>query len=68
MTPEKPQQAILSAASNVAGSAPTPPPVFANDPTGKKPKQKSMTPTVLGSGSVPQQQGNQAMGKTLIGQ
>lgn len=68
MTPEKPDQAILNSAKSVAGSTPTPPPVFANDPTGKKPKQKSMTPTVLGTGSVPQQQGNQVAGKTLIGQ
>lgn len=62
MTPSTPQQALTTpAAENL-------PPVFAQDPTGKKPKQKSTTPTYLGSGSVPQQQGNQAMGKTLIGQ
>jgi hypothetical protein len=68
MTPDKPDQAILNSAKNIAGAAPMPPPVFAQDPTGRKPKQKSTTPTFLGSGSVPQQQGNQTMGKTLIGQ
>jgi hypothetical protein len=68
VTPEKPDQAILTSAKSVAGSQPMPPPVFAQDPTGRKPKQKSTTPTFLGTGSVPQQQGNQAMGKTLIGQ
>lgn len=66
MTPEKPQQAILTAASATAANGTTPPPVFANDPMGKKPKQKSGTPTFLGTGSVPDQSN---MGsKTLIGQ
>lgn len=60
MTPDKPQQAITSP------NAPAPPPVFAQDPMGKKPKQKSTTPTFLGTGSVPQASD---MGtKTLIGQ
>lgn len=60
MTPEKPQQALSMP------NAPTPPPVFANDPTGKKPKQKSMTPTYLGTGTTPDQ--TNMGGKTLIGQ
>lgn len=66
MTPEKPQQAILSAASATAANGPTPPPVFASDPMGKKPKNKSTTPTFLGTGSTPDQ-GNMGS-KTLIGQ
>lgn len=60
MTPDKPQQALS------LPNAPTPPPVFASDPMGKKPKGKSSTPTFLGAGTTPQQSD---MGtKTLIGQ
>lgn len=59
MTPDKPQQALTSP------NAPTPPPVFASDPLGKKPKAKSTTPTFLGSGSLPQQGEG---GKQLTGQ
>lgn len=60
MTPEKPQQALT------LPNAPTPPPVFAQDPMGKKPKQKSMTPTYLGTGTLPEQS-NQGT-KQLTGQ
>lgn len=59
MTPSAPQQVIT------AGNAPTPPPVFASSPTGKKPQQKSTTATFLGSGSMPTQ--TQAPAKTLLG-
>lgn len=61
MTPEKPQQ-ILS-----TPNAPTPPPVFASDPLGKKPKAKSTTPTFLGTGTMPQQS-DTSDGKQLTGQ
>lgn len=60
MTPEKPQQALTMP------NAPTPPPVFAQNPMGQKPKQKSSTPTYLGTGSTPDQ--SMSTGKTLIGQ
>lgn len=60
MTPDKPQQALTTP------NAPTPPPVFGQDPMGKKPKQKSTTPTFLGSGTMPQQ--GETGGKTLVGQ
>lgn len=60
MTPDKPQQALTMP------NAETPPPVFANDPTGKKPKAKSTTPTFLGSGTMPQQSDTGA--KILTGQ
>jgi len=43
------------------------PPVLADSPQGKKPKQKSMTPTVLGGGDAPSDGGNWG-GKTLLGQ
>lgn len=60
MTPDAPQQALPT-----VSTAPTPPPVFAQDPMGRKPKQKSSTPTFLGSGSIPTQ--TQAPAKTLLG-
>lgn len=60
MTPDKPQQALTMP------NAETLPPVFANDPTGKKPKQKSTTPTFLGTGTMPQQA--DTGGKQLTGQ
>lgn len=60
MTPEKPQQTLSMP------NAPTPPPVFANNPTGQKPKQKSVTPTYLGTGTLPTQS-NQGS-KQLTGQ
>lgn len=60
MTPDKPQQALT------LPNAPTPPPVFAQDPMGKKPKQKSTTPTYLGAGTTPNQ--SNVGGKTLTGQ
>lgn len=60
MTPTTSQQALT------LPNAPTPPPVFAQDPMGKKPKAKSTTPTYLGTGTLPEQS-NQGT-KTLIGQ
>lgn len=60
MTPDKPQQALSMP------NAPTPPPVFASDPMGKKPKQKFLTPTYLGSGTTPDQ--TMTGGKQLTGQ
>lgn len=60
MTPDSPQQALPQ-----IGQSPTPPPVFASDPMGRKPKQKSQTATFLGTGATPTQQ--QAPTKTLLG-
>lgn len=45
---------------------PIPPPMFGQQPGQKKPKGKSMQPTFLGSGSVPQ--ATQLGQKTLLGQ
>lgn len=60
MTPSKPQQALTMPNAEI------PPPVFAQDPTSKKPKAKSTTPTFLGTGTMPQQS---TMGqKQLTGQ
>jgi hypothetical protein len=60
MTPETPQQTLPQ-----IGTSPTPPPVFASDPQGRKPKAKSTTATFLGSAAMPTQQ--QAPQKTLLG-
>lgn len=60
MMPEQQQQALPA-----VGTGPTPPPVFASDPQGRKPKAKSTTPTFLGSAAVPTQA--QAPPKTLLG-
>ncbi len=60
MTPSSPAQVQMP------DNAPTPPPVFASDPLGRKPKQKSTTPTVIGGAMIPTAQ--QAPSKTLLGQ
>lgn len=63
MTPSTPQQSLSLA------NSPTPPPVFAQDPTGRKPKRQSTTPTVLGADSVPAAPPPSIWGgKTLMGQ
>ena len=46
---------------------PMPPPMFGEQPRQKKPQAKSMQPTFLGTGDIPQGQGNFG-GKTLLGQ
>ena len=59
MKPDTPQQVQMP-------NAPTPPPVFASDPLGRKPKTKSQQTTFLGSAMVPT--AAQTPGKSLLGQ
>ena len=47
-------------------NAPTPPPVFASDPTGQKPQRKSQNTTFIGGAMDPSQA--QTPGKSLLGQ
>lgn len=61
MTPDKPQQTQI-----VTPAAPTPPPVFAASPQGKKPGVKPQTSTFLGAGTLPSQSDKGF--KTLTGQ
>lgn len=42
-----------------------PPPMFGQNPQGKKPQRKSMQPSFLGTGSMPQ--AGQLGNKTLLG-
>jgi len=49
MTPDKPQQPALPQLP----TAPPPPPVFGQAPLGKKPGQKSTTPSFLGAQMLP---------------
>lgn len=60
MTPDQPSQVMMP------GNQPSPPPVFASNPQGQKPKQKSGTPTMIGSAMVPSP--SNSGGKTLLGQ
>ena len=46
--------------------APPPPPMFAQDPLGKKPKKKPLTPTFLGEDA--ELQTPNTSGKTLLGE
>ncbi len=63
MTPASPSLPAI-------GAGPTPPPVFASDPQGQKPKAKSQNTTFLGSGSTPSASpwGGGIQGKSLLGQ
>jgi hypothetical protein len=63
MTPSAPAQTVVQ-----TGPAPTPPPAFASDPQGKKPKTKSPFSTFLGAGSAPTAPQQASSGKTLLGQ
>lgn len=60
MTPSSPAQVSTP-------NAPTPPPVFASDPQGKKPRAKSQNTTFLGTATDAVQSGA-TQGKTLLGQ
>ena len=59
MTPAQPQQVQLP-------YAPTPPPVFASDPIGKRPGAKGMNTTFLGAAASPG--AGPSPGKSLLGQ
>ncbi len=50
MTPDSPQQALPQ-----LPNAPPPPPIFGQAPLGKKPGQKSSTPSFLGTQALPAQ-------------
>ena len=58
MTPDQPKQVETPA-------APKAPPIFGEDPIGKKPGAKNTAPTFLGSSATPSQS-NQGF-KTLLG-
>lgn len=45
-----------------------PPPTPAQAPKGTRPSKKPMTPTFLGTGTVPDPTSGGATGKTLLGQ
>ena len=48
------------------GNQPTPPPAFASNPQGQKPKSKSQNTTFIGAAGTPPS--NPTWGKSLLGQ